>query len=80
MHAGQRLLRHTGALPECAADEVHYPGTYVAGCYNRLTSGVAGHQVENEDMVNVPNWLLLRFRLPGQSWVTPTPRPCSSTA
>ena len=25
-----------GAAPECAADDVHYPGTYAAGCYNRL--------------------------------------------
>lgn len=27
---------HGGALPECVADDVHYTGTYVAGCYNRL--------------------------------------------
>jgi trehalose/maltose hydrolase-like predicted phosphorylase len=25
-----------GAAPESAADDVHYPGTYAAGCYNRL--------------------------------------------
>ena len=68
---GNGYFATRGALPECAADEVHYPGTYVAGCYNRLTSEVAGHQVENEDMVNVPNWLPLRFRLPGRPWVTP---------
>lgn len=60
-----------GALPECAADDVHYPGTYVAGCYNRLTSHVAGRQVENEDMVNLPNWLPLRFRPTGGEWLTP---------
>ncbi|WP_112470947.1 glycoside hydrolase family 65 protein [Streptomyces triticisoli] len=60
-----------GALPECDADDVHYPGTYVAGCYNRLTSDVAGHRVENEDMVNVPNWLPLRFRLADGPWLTP---------
>ncbi len=54
-----------GALPECTADDVHYPGTYAAGCYNRIASDVAGHRVENEDMVNLPNWLPLRFRLPG---------------
>ncbi|MEU0372704.1 glycosyl hydrolase family 65 protein [Streptomyces sp. NPDC006283] len=52
-----------GAAPECTADETHYPGTYAAGCYNRLTSSVAGRQVENEDMVNLPNWLPLRFRM-----------------
>jgi trehalose/maltose hydrolase-like predicted phosphorylase len=68
---GNGCFATRGALPECAADEVHYPGTYVAGCYNRLTSDVAGHQVENEDMVNLPNWLPLRFRLPGGPWLTP---------
>ncbi|MFJ6565212.1 glycoside hydrolase family 65 protein [Streptomyces sp. NPDC091412] len=60
-----------GALPECAADEVHYPGTYLAGCYNRIVSHVAGRQVENEDLVNLPDWLPLRFRLAGGAWLTP---------
>jgi trehalose/maltose hydrolase-like predicted phosphorylase len=68
---GNGYFATRGALPECAADEVHYPGTYVAGCYNRLTSDVAGRQVENEDMVNVPNWLPLRFRLHEEQWLTP---------
>ncbi|MEU6378761.1 glycosyl hydrolase family 65 protein [Streptomyces sp. NPDC046909] len=68
---GNGYFATRGALPECAADEVHYPGTYVAGCYNRLTSEVAGRRVENEDMVNVPNWLPLRYRLPGGAWLTP---------
>ncbi|MFG2030583.1 glycoside hydrolase family 65 protein [Streptomyces sp. NPDC048825] len=68
---GNGYFATRGALPECAADEVHYPGTYVAGCYNRLTSEVAGRQVENEDMVNVPNWLPLRFRLSDGPWLTP---------
>jgi trehalose/maltose hydrolase-like predicted phosphorylase len=68
---GNGYLATRGALPECAADDVHYPGTYVAGCYNRLTSEVAGRRVENEDMVNLPNRLPLRFRLPGQEWITP---------
>lgn len=68
---GNGYFATRGVLPECDADDVHYPGTYVAGCYNRLTSDVAGRQVENEDMVNVPNWLPLRFRLRGRPWLTP---------
>lgn len=64
-----------GALPECAADDVHYPGTYAAGCYNRLTSVVAGRPVENEDIVNLPNWLPLRYRRPGGEWLTPDTAP-----
>jgi trehalose/maltose hydrolase-like predicted phosphorylase len=64
-----------GALPECDADDVHYPGTYLAGCYDRLTSDVAGRQVENEDMVNLPNWLPLRFRPAKGAWLTPDTTP-----
>ncbi|MGV9251989.1 glycoside hydrolase family 65 protein [Streptomyces sp. NPDC003697] len=68
---GNGCFATRGALPECDADDVHYPGTYVAGCYNRLVSHVAGRRVENEDMVNVPNWLPLRFRLARGTWLTP---------
>ncbi|MEV1063611.1 glycosyl hydrolase family 65 protein [Streptomyces sp. NPDC050263] len=72
---GNGYFATRGALPECAADDVHYPGTYVAGCYDRLTTDIAGRRVENEDMVNVPNWLPLRFRLAGQQWLTPDTAP-----
>ncbi|WP_128378896.1 glycoside hydrolase family 65 protein [Streptomyces cavernae] len=69
---GNGYVATRGALPECAADDVHYPGTYAAGCYDRLTSGVAGRRVENEDMVNLPNWLPVRYRLHGSGdWLTP---------
>jgi len=68
---GNGYLTTRGAFPECGADEIHYPGTYAAGCYDRLTSEVAGRRVENEDMVNLPNWLPLRFRLAGGEWLTP---------
>ena len=57
-----------GALPEAKADGVSYPGTYIAGLYNRLRTPIAGRTVENEDLVNAPNWLPLRFRLEGGQW------------
>jgi trehalose/maltose hydrolase-like predicted phosphorylase len=57
-----------GAHPEAFADGVNYPGTYVAGLYNRLTTVVDGRSLENEDLVNLPNWLPLRFRLAGGAW------------
>jgi trehalose/maltose hydrolase-like predicted phosphorylase/beta-phosphoglucomutase-like phosphatase (HAD superfamily) len=57
-----------GALPEAEADGVNYPGTYVAGLYNRLGTEVAGRKVVNEDLVNVPNWLPLAFRVAGGPW------------
>jgi trehalose/maltose hydrolase-like predicted phosphorylase/beta-phosphoglucomutase-like phosphatase (HAD superfamily) len=57
-----------GALPEAEADGTSYPGTYVAGLYNRLATEIAGRTVVNEDLVNVPNWLPLRFRIAGGAW------------
>ncbi|MFJ7986188.1 glycoside hydrolase family 65 protein [Streptomyces sp. NPDC096351] len=65
-----------GSAPECTAAGAHYPGTYLAGCYDRLTSLVEGERVENEDLVNLPNWTLLRYRClpddgPAGAWLTP---------
>ncbi|GHE13456.1 hypothetical protein GCM10010339_80450 [Streptomyces alanosinicus] len=60
---GDGYFATRGALPECRAFWCTNPGTYAAGCHNRLESTVAGRQVVNEDLVNLPNWLLPRFRL-----------------
>lgn len=51
------------ACAQSSADRVHYPGTYLAGGFNRLVSNVAGRAIENEDLVNLPNWLPLTFRI-----------------
>jgi trehalose/maltose hydrolase-like predicted phosphorylase len=48
-----------------AADGVHYPGTYAHGVYNRETTILGGVPVLNEDLVNLPNWLVLKLRIAG---------------
>ncbi|KPC58587.1 glycoside hydrolase family 65 protein [Streptomyces chattanoogensis] len=73
---GNGYFATRGAATETLTGPSHYPGTYAAGCYNRLTSTVAGRQVENEDMVNLPNWLPLRYRMrpsgaPPGPWLSP---------
>jgi trehalose/maltose hydrolase-like predicted phosphorylase len=65
---GNGYFATRGAAPEARADDVHYPGTYVAGCYNRLVTEIAGRSVVNEDIVNVPNWLPLTFRVGDGDW------------
>lgn len=57
-----------GAFAEEKADDFHYPGTYLAGGYNRLTTEISGREIENEDLVNFPNWLPLSFRIDGGDW------------
>lgn len=65
---GNGYFATRGAYADAAADERHYPGTYVAGLYNRRVSAVEGREVENEDLVNVPNWLPLTFRIGDGDW------------
>jgi trehalose/maltose hydrolase-like predicted phosphorylase len=46
-------------------DDTHYPGTYAHGVYNRETTVMGGRPVPNEDLVNLPNWLVLKLRIDG---------------
>ncbi|MFD1545053.1 glycoside hydrolase family 65 protein [Nonomuraea guangzhouensis] len=48
---------------------VHYPGTYAHGGYNRETTIFDGYPVLNEDLVNLPNWLVLKLRIEGEAAV-----------
>jgi beta-phosphoglucomutase family hydrolase len=68
---GNGYFATRGAAPEAVADGVHYPGTYAAGCYDRLVTEIDGHQLGNEDLVNLPNWLPLRFRVEDGPWFSP---------
>ena len=47
------------------AGTVHYPGTYAHGGFNRETTILGGRPVHNEDLVNLPNWLVLKLRIEG---------------
>ncbi|MFJ2555040.1 MULTISPECIES: glycoside hydrolase family 65 protein [unclassified Streptomyces] len=77
---GNGYFATRGAASETTAGPAHYPGTYAAGCYDRLVSTVAGHRTENEDLANLPNWLPLRYRVrpegadPGP-WLSPDSGP-----
>ena len=66
---GNGYFATRGAAPEAVADEIHYPATYVAGVYNRLRAEVAGHTVENESLVNAPNWLCFSVRPEAGQWL-----------
>jgi len=66
---GNGYFATRGAAPEADADEVHYPGTYLAGGYDRAKTEVQGRVVENEDLVNLPNWLVLKLRIEDGDWL-----------
>lgn len=59
----------TRAALEQEIDNAHnYPGTYLAGGYNRMKSTIQGKEIENEDLVNWPNWLYLNFKINDNPW------------
>ena len=63
---GNGYLCTRGAAEWEDADGVHYPGTYGHGVYNRETTILGGLPVLNEDLVNLPNWLVLKLRIEGE--------------
>jgi beta-phosphoglucomutase family hydrolase len=65
---GNGYFATRASVPWAVADDVHYPGTYVAGAYNRLVTEIGGRQLENEELVNFPNWLAIQFRIGEDDW------------
>lgn len=66
---GNGYMATRGAAPESSAGESHYPGTYIAGYFNRLDTELGEQMVSNESMVNMPNWLPFTFRPRGGEWL-----------
>jgi len=48
------------------ASEVHYPGTYAHGVYNRESTVLGSHPIPNEDLVNLPRCWSLKLCLEGE--------------
>lgn len=66
---GNGYFATRGAFAGSRADGVNYPGTYMSGGYNRRVTKIAGRELENEDLVNMPNWLCLNFKPVNGSWL-----------
>jgi len=66
---GNGYFATRGAAEEKKADKNNYPGTYLAGGFNRAITKIADKDIENEDFVNFPNWLCLKFRPEGGEWI-----------
>ena len=60
---GNGYLCLRGAAEWEEPDDVHYPGTYAHGVYNRQTTILHGRPVPNEDFVNLPRCASLRLRI-----------------
>lgn len=50
-------------------DYLNYPGIYIVGVYNKSETKIAGRLIENEDMINCPNWLHMIFKIEESDWI-----------
>ncbi len=75
MAIGNGYFGTRGSLEESSSNNINYPGTYISGLFNRRTSKVGNKDIENEDFVNISNWLPVTFRIDGGNWFELTPDP-----
>ncbi|MBW2558275.1 MAG: beta-phosphoglucomutase family hydrolase [Deltaproteobacteria bacterium] len=68
---GNGYLGTRGCFEGEHASDVHYPGTYIAGMYNKLGTKIQNKIIYNNDFVNCPNWLLIEFKIGYGNYISP---------
>lgn len=68
---GNGFFATRGSMEEVSAGDSNYPGSYMAGLYNRRKSKLGDRWIENEDFVNFINWAAVNFRVKGGDWFNP---------
>jgi beta-phosphoglucomutase family hydrolase len=68
---GNGYLGTRGCFEGERASFSFYPGTYMAGVYNKVPSVIHGRTLYNNDLVNCPNWLPIEFKIGSGEFVSP---------
>ena len=68
---GNGYLGSRGCFEGEKASDSHYPGTYIAGFYNKIATKIHNRLIYNNDLVNIPNWLLIKFKIGEEEFVSP---------
>jgi HAD superfamily hydrolase (TIGR01509 family) len=66
---GNGFLATRGSRPWSRDDGRSYPGTYLAGVYDRARVNVDGRSAELESLVNQPHWSSFSFRASEGEWL-----------
>ncbi|MCM2349292.1 MAG: hypothetical protein NDI69_04670 [Bacteriovoracaceae bacterium] len=65
---GNGYFATRGAREEASCERDRYAGTYLGGGFNRADSVIEGKIIENEDLVNWPDWTSLNLRIKNGDW------------
>jgi len=68
---GNGYLGTRGCFEGERASDIHYPGTYIAGMYNKIATKIQGKNIYNNDFVNCPNWLLIEMKIGSGLFISP---------
>ncbi len=60
---GNGFIGTRGSFEGEEASFTYYPGTYIAGLFNKVPSQVHGKTIYNNDFVNGPNWTAMELRI-----------------
>lgn len=52
-------------------DDIHYPGTYIAGLFNKAGTEIHDRTIYNNDFVNCPNWTRVSVHIDGGERLSP---------
>ncbi|WP_035104433.1 beta-phosphoglucomutase family hydrolase [Desulfohalovibrio reitneri] len=68
---GNGFMATRGSFESESASFNFYPGTYIAGMFNKLPSEVHGRTIYNNDFVNCPNWTAVEIKIGTSDFKSP---------
>ncbi|MDA3915431.1 MAG: beta-phosphoglucomutase family hydrolase [Deltaproteobacteria bacterium] len=68
---GNGYLGTRGAFEGSYASDNHYPGTYIAGIFNKVPTKIEDRNIYNNDFVNCPNWHLIEYKIGKGDFINP---------
>jgi beta-phosphoglucomutase family hydrolase len=68
---GNGYMASRGSFENESASFSFYPGTYIAGIYNKPPSTVEDREILNNDLVNCPNWTRIELKIGAGNFCSP---------
>lgn len=65
---GNGYMVSRAVTEETATNRFNYSGNYIVGLYNKALHVIGGQKIERDEIVNLPNWWQINFRISNNSW------------
>ncbi len=66
---GNGFFCSRGHIAGLVDTKINYPGTYISGVYNKLSSCIHDKEIVNEDLVRCPDFMSIKFRIADEKWL-----------